>query len=180
MLEGQVRNLLKQYMQRGKVDVFITYEDYISSDYTLKYNKDLAAEYLRYLNQMAEEFHLENDIRVTALSRYPEVLSMEEQSVDEEELWKLLSDPLKEACTKFVETRTREGNHLKEDLLAKLEGLDQKVSLVEERSPQVVWHIGRNWNRRYMNSWKILRLMIIVSQQKLFCFQTRSVMMKKP
>ena len=42
------------------------------------------------------------------------------------------------------------------------------------------WHIGRNWNRRYMNSWKILRLMIIVSQQKLFCFQTRSVMMKKP
>ena len=99
MLEGQVRNLLKQYMQRGKVDVFITYEDYISSDYTLKYNKDLAAEYLRYLNQMAEEFHLENDIRVTALSRYPEVLSMEEQSVDEEELWKLLSDPLKEACT---------------------------------------------------------------------------------
>ena len=41
-------------MQRGKVDVFITYEDYISSDYTLKYNKDLAAEYLRYLNQMAE------------------------------------------------------------------------------------------------------------------------------
>ena len=105
MLEGQVRNLLKQYMQRGKVDVFITYEDYTSSDYTLKYNKDLAAEYLRYLNQMAEEFHLENDIRVTALSRYPEVLSMEEQSVDEEELWKLLSDPLKEACTKFVETR---------------------------------------------------------------------------
>ena len=138
MLEGQVRNLLKQYMQRGKVDVFITYEDYTSSDYTLKYNKDLAAEYLRYLNQMAEEFHLENDIRVTALSRYPEVLSMEEQSVDEEELWKLLSDPLKEACTKFVETRIREGNHLKEDLLAKLEGLDQKVSLVEERSPQVV------------------------------------------
>ena len=110
MLEGQVRNLLKQYMQRGKVDVFITYEDYTSSDYTLKYNKDLAAEYLRYLNQMAEEFHLGN----------------------------LLSDPLKEACTKFVETRIREGNHLKEDLLAKLEGLDQKVSLVEERSPQVV------------------------------------------
>ena len=99
---------------------------------------NLLAENKNYLNQMAEEFHLENDIRVTALSRYPEVLSMEEQSVDEEELWKLLSDPLKEACTKFVETRIREGNHLKEDLLAKLEGLDQKVSLVEERSPQVV------------------------------------------
>ena len=93
MLEGQVRNLMKQYMQRGKVDVFITYENYTSNDYTLKYNNELAAEYLSYLNQMAEEFHLENDVRVTTLSRYPEVLSMEEQSVDEEELWKLLSDP---------------------------------------------------------------------------------------
>ena len=103
MLEGQVRNLMKQYMQRGKVDVFITYEDYTSNDYTLKYNKELAAEYLSYLNQMAEEFHLENDVRVTTLSRYPEVLTMEEQSVDEEQLWKLLEEPLKEACVRFVD-----------------------------------------------------------------------------
>ncbi len=50
MLEGQVRNLMKQYMQRGKVDVFITYENYTSNDYTLKYNNELAAEYLSYLN----------------------------------------------------------------------------------------------------------------------------------
>ena len=138
MLEGEVRNLLKQYMQRGKIDVFITYEDYTSSDYTLKYNRELAAEYLRYLNQMAEEFHLDNDVRVTTLSRYPEVLTMEEQSVDEKELWELLSEPLREACTKFVEARTREGQHLKEDLLSKLQELDRKVTLVEERSPQVV------------------------------------------
>ena len=73
MLEGQVRNLLKQYMQRGKVDVFITYEDYISSDYTLKYNKDLAAEYLRYLNQMAERRfvitpHMKEMSRLTGLA----------------------------------------------------------------------------------------------------------------
>lgn len=138
MLEGQVRSLMKQYMQRGKVDVFITYEDYTSNNYTLKYNKELAAEYLSYLNQMAEEFHLENDVRVTTLSRYPEVLTMEEQSVAEEELWELLSEPLNEACSKFVEARTREGQHLKDDLLSKLDALDQMVNQVEERSPQVV------------------------------------------
>lgn len=138
MLEGQVRSLMKSYMQRGKVDVFINYEDYTSNNYTLKYNKDLAAEYLSYLNQMAEEFHLENDIRTTALSRYPEVLTMEEQSVDEAQLWELLSEPLNEACSKFVEARTREGQHLKEDLLSKLDALDQMVSKVEERSPLVV------------------------------------------
>ena len=136
--ESAIRTLLKKYIQRGKIDVFITYEDYTSNDYTLKYNKELAAEYLSYLNQMAEEFHLENDVRVTTLSRYPEVLTMEEQSVDEEQLWKLLEEPLKEACVRFVEARTREGQHLKEDLLDKLAGLDEKVDRVEERSPKVV------------------------------------------
>ena len=138
MLEGQVRNLMKQFMQRGKVDVFITYEDYASNAYTLKYNKELAAEYLGYLNQMAEEFHIENDVRVTSLSRYPEVLTMEEQSVDEVAMWELLEGPLTEACTRFVEARTREGQHLKEDLIAKLDNLDNMVFAVEKRFPQVV------------------------------------------
>ena len=138
MLEGQVRNLMKQFMQRGKVDVFITYEDYDSNAYTLKYNKELAAEYWGYLNQMAEEFHIENDVRVTSLSRYPEVLTMEEQSVDEVAMWELLEGPLTEACTRFVEARTREGQHLKEDLIAKLDNLDNMVFAVEKRFPQVV------------------------------------------
>ena len=52
MLEGQVRNLMKQYMQRGKVDVFITYEDYTSGSVALKYNRDIAAEYLGYFKEM--------------------------------------------------------------------------------------------------------------------------------
>lgn len=137
-LEGAVRNLLKKYIQRGKVDVFITYEDYSLSCAALKYNRELAKEYLGYIREMAEEFGLENDVKASALSRYPEVLSMEEQSLDEEELWSCLEGTLKEACEKFVATRVREGEHLKEDLLGKLNGLDEKVSMVEERSPQVV------------------------------------------
>ena len=138
MLEGQVRNLMKQYMQRGKVDVFITYENYTSNDYTLKYNNELAAEYLSYLNQMAEEFHLENDVRVTTLSRYPEVLTMEEQSVDEEELWSGLEKAMKGACEQFVQTKTTEGENLKKDIIGKLDGMLEVVARVEERSPQIV------------------------------------------
>ena len=138
MLEGQVRNLMKQYMQRGKVDVFITYENYTSNDYTLKYNNELAAEYLSYLNQMAEEFHLENDVRVTTLSRYPEVLTMEEQSVDEEELWSGLEKAMKGACEQFVQTKTTEGENLKKDIIGKLDGMLEVVARGEERSPQIV------------------------------------------
>ena len=137
-LEGAIRNLLKTYIQRGKVDVFITYEDYSLNCVALKYNRELAKEYLTYIREMAEEFDLENDIKASTLSRYPEVLSMEEQSLDEDELWGFLEGPLREACEKFVATREREGEHLKRDLIEKLNGLDEKVRQVEERSPEVV------------------------------------------
>lgn len=136
--EVAIRNLMKHYMQRGKVDIFITYEDYTQNNMVLKYNHKLAGEYLKYLRQMEEEFHLENDIRVSTLSRYPEIFTMEEQNADEDEMWESLKKVLEEACRKFVETREREGENLRNDLLTKLSDLDEKVRKVEERSPEVV------------------------------------------
>ena len=136
--EGEIRNVMKTYIRRGKVDVFITYEDYTMGGMALKYNAELAKEYLGYLNQMSEELGIENDIRVSTLSRYPDVFTMEEQAPDEEELWNFLEGPLNEACRKFVETRQREGANLKQDLLGKLDGLEAKVDVVEKRSPEVV------------------------------------------
>ena len=136
--EGEIRNVMKTYIRRGKVDVFITYEDYTMGGMALKYNAELAKEYLGYLNQMSEELGIENDIRVSTLSRYPDVFTMEEQAPDEEELWSFLEGPLHEACRKFVETREREGANLKRDLLEKLNGLEAKVDIVEKRSPEVV------------------------------------------
>ncbi|MDE6202673.1 MAG: hypothetical protein K2G19_04280, partial [Lachnospiraceae bacterium] len=71
--ESAIRNELKNYIQRGKIDIFIAYEDYTESNVCVKYNKELAAEYMRYLNQMAEDFSLDNDVRISCLSRYPDV-----------------------------------------------------------------------------------------------------------
>lgn len=137
-LEGSIRNLMKTYIQRGKVDVYITYEDYTINNGTLKYNKELAAEYIACLKQIQQDFDLDYDIKVSTLSRYPDILTMEEQSVDEEELWSILEPPVREACKKFVQTRTQEGHNLEKDLLEKLDGLDKKVTRIEERSPEVV------------------------------------------
>ena len=137
-LEGSIRNLMKTYIQRGKVDVYITYEDYTINNGTLKYNTELAAEYIACLKQIQQDFDLDYDIKVSTLSRYPDILTMEEQSVDEEELWSILEPPVREACEKFIQTRTQEGHNLEKDLLEKLDGLDKKVTRIEERSPEVV------------------------------------------
>ena len=136
--ESAIRNLLKEYIERGKVDVYITYEDYTEDNYSLRYNAALAGEYLGYLNAMAEEFHLENDIRVSTLSRYPDVFVMEEQDIDEKELWSGLEKALRGACEQFVDSRFKEGEALKADLLDKLGTMLSDVDFIEERSPQIM------------------------------------------
>ena len=136
--EASIRNELKKYVQRGKVDVFITYEDFSEHNVAVKYNKDIAADYMKYLSQMAEEFKLENDVRVSTLSRYPEVFELEEQDVDEEAWWNVIESALKKAVDEFVSARIAEGENLKKDLIAKLDGMLEDVAFIEERSPKML------------------------------------------
>lgn len=136
--ESSIRNELKNYMQRGKVDLFISYEDCSENTGYVKYNKEIASEYLKYLRQIADDFGLDNDIRVSTLSRYPDVFSMEEQQEDEDEIWKELDKALKQACQGFVETRINEGENLKNDLMRKLDGMFSHVQFITQRSPQII------------------------------------------
>ena len=124
IFEARIRDLLKKYAQRGKIDIFITYEDLSETNVNLKYNRDIAAEYMDIFEQMASQFHLDNDMTVSALSRYPEVITTEEVKVDEEELWH------------FIEKA--EGEHLKKDLLDKLDNMAGLVDFIEARSPQIM------------------------------------------
>ncbi len=136
--ETAIRGELKNYISRGKVDVFISYEDFSENKSSVSYNKEVAAEYLKYLRQMAQDFGLEEDIRVSTLSKYPEVFTMEDQSMDEEELWKELKKAVSGAAKMFVQTRITEGEHLRDDLIEKLDGMLKLVDVIEARSPQIL------------------------------------------
>lgn len=136
--EAGIRNLLKTYIQRGKVDVYITYEDYTEEKLCLKYNSALAAEYMDCFRRMEEQFGIENDIKVSALARMPEVLTMDQVPEDEDQMWKQLSEAIEAAAEKFVESRIQEGEKLKADLLGKLDYMTELVGFIEERSPVIV------------------------------------------
>ena len=136
--DSAIRTVLKEYLQRGKVDVFVTYEDLSESNVSLVYNQKVAEQYVKYFRQMEEQFGLENDMKVSVLARCPEVLVMEEQQEDEEEIWQLLEKAVRGACEKVVETRVREGEALKCDLLAKLDEMLRMTAFIEERSPQIM------------------------------------------
>lgn len=136
--ESAIRNVLKEYIQRGKVDVFITYEDYTESNVSVKYNESIAAEYVKYYQQIAEKFGLENDMRVSLIGRSPEVFTMEEQTPDEKEIWEGLETAVRGAGEQLAEARTKEGEALRSDLIGKLDGMLKDVDAVEERYPQIM------------------------------------------
>ncbi len=137
-LEGQIRSLLKGYIQRGKVDLFLTYDDYSLGSATVSYHEEVAARYLEGLRAMSAGFGLKDDVTCAVLARLPEVFTMDEQSVDEEALWHHIEPVIREACQAFAHSREREGENLYQDLQGKLALLEQKVRAVQDRSPLVV------------------------------------------
>ncbi len=136
--ESALRNLLKDKIQRGKVDMYITFEDYSAQAASLKFNAALAAEYMQAFREMADRFGIANDVTTSILGRCPEVLSMEAPEADEERLWAILSEAVTIARDRFVASREKEGEQLKEDLLGKLDAMSVWVDEIEERFPQVL------------------------------------------
>ena len=136
--EAGIRTILKKYINRGKVDIYVTYEDYSESKFCLKYNEELANEYMSIFNYMAEQFDIPNDITVSSLSHYPEVITMEEQSGDDDAVWHLLEKAVENACVQFVESRITEGEKLKANLLEKLDYMTGLVDEIENRSPGII------------------------------------------
>lgn len=136
--DSAIRNLLKEYISRGKVDVFVTYEDYSESNVCVKYNENIAIDYWKNLNRLAQKLQMENDVTVSMLSRYPEVFSLEEQTMDEDAIWNVMRDAVLRAAEQFVESRVVEGENLKRDILAKTDKLLELVDYVEKRSPEMM------------------------------------------
>ncbi len=136
--EAGIRSLLKNYIQRGKVDIFISYEDYTEEKLCLKYNGTLASEYMDYFVKMQRQFGIDNDVKVSMLAQMPEVLSMEQVPEDEEQIWQLLAKAVEEAARKFVDSRIQEGEQLKADLLGKLDYMESLVEFIEGRFPLVL------------------------------------------
>ena len=138
VFESRMRDLLKKYATRGKIDIFINYEDDSESQVNLKFNQNIADEYMAIFNNMSEKYNLKNDMTVGGLARFPEVITMDEVQEDEEELWHFIEEAMKAALEQFVNTRILEGENLKKDLLGKLDHMEELFAFVEKRSPEIM------------------------------------------
>lgn len=136
--ESNIRNIIKEMLERGKVDVFISYEDLSEGSMCLKYNESLAREYFDVVSRISSEFAVNNDATATYIARCPEVVVMEEQAVDEEELEEFVSAAIKGAIKELIKVREREGEQLRENLYTKTAVMSDIVDFIFERSPMIL------------------------------------------
>jgi uncharacterized protein (TIGR00255 family) len=148
MFEPAIRTLVQEYVERGKIDIFITYEEYTGSGSAVRYNKALAADYLHALQQMKEDFGFQDTVRLTELSRYPDVLTLEETAIDENEVFKVMEKALREALEALTKARSVEGGKLRDDLLGKLDVMDGYVAEIEKAAPGIVANYRQKLEQR--------------------------------
>ena len=136
--EDAVKQAVKQSVTRGKVDVFVTVNLTQSSDVKIGLNRPVLEGYLAAMRTMAEDYPVRDDLSVSALSRLPDVFTVEKAEQDEDELKAQLLGVLAEALTGYDAMRRTEGEALARDLSAKADAILEKVAFVEARSPQSV------------------------------------------
>ncbi|MDY3905500.1 MAG: YicC/YloC family endoribonuclease [Lawsonibacter sp.] len=136
--EDAIKARVQNTISRGKVDVFVTLDNAGADKVQVSVNKPVADGYYAALKSLAEEYHLSDDISVSLLSRFPEVLLAEKAEEDVEQMAKDICSVLDRALADFDQMRTREGERLRDDILSRSETIEAKVALVEERSPQTV------------------------------------------
>lgn len=137
-LENDVKAYVKKRLSRGKIDVYLTYEDHAAKKETLKFNEDLLSEYIKYFKLISENFDVEYDMSATQVTRLPDVLVLEEQEDDEELLWNILKQALDNAIDKMMDTRGTEGQALAKDIEGKLDFMTTALKEIEIYSPNVV------------------------------------------
>lgn len=136
--EPAIRNQVKEFAKRGKIDIFVSMEQLQENAESIQYNPQIAAAYLSGISQMADEFSVDGTIQAYQLARFPDVFTKAEEDDNEEEWIPIVTQALRDACEKFAESRRIEGEKLAKDLSEKLDHISDLVDKIETRSPQIV------------------------------------------
>ena len=137
-LEDKARILVKDYIKRGRVDLYIKLDLLGSEDVNLMFDDELATQYVSILKQIKDKFDLVDDISVMNIAKFPDVIKTEEKEDDEDKLWSMLKVALENALLKLKEMRSEEGKKLAEDIQNRCDLLKNYIEDIEKYSYNVV------------------------------------------
>lgn len=137
-LEDKIRKAVLNRVARGKIDVYVNYENYSVEGKSLVINKDLAKLYIQELLQLAEENDIQSGIRAIEISKLPDVMNLQMQEDSLETIWTELSECLENALDNFIEMRSLEGSRIKQDLAKRLQNIAKNVDEISHYSTGLV------------------------------------------
>ena len=162
-LDEKLKNYFQSAISRGKVECYVQIESLEEADVEVRLNASLAEGYLKAFRELSERFGLDNDVRVSTLSRNSDLFSIHKTEADEDKIWAAVQSVAAEALERFLEMRTREGDRLREDVLSRAETILGNVAFIEERSPETV----REYNEKLLQRMQTLLADVHVDEQRL-------------
>lgn len=138
-LENKIKKEIKSNISRGKVDVFITFENYSDEGKEVIVNKELVKKYIDEFNKIATENNLKMDIPLAEIVKLPDILTLKD--IDEEvedNIEKELLECVKQAISNFISMREVEGNKIKEDLIKRIDTIEKQVEKISSYSTGLV------------------------------------------
>lgn len=137
-LEDKVRRGIANTILRGRIDAFITVDEYGEKKRTVRVDKELAMAYHNAMRELAGIFEMPTSDNIFHLSKYPDVLKVEEVAEDVEQLWPKLASAIDSAVINLMKMREAEGANIEHDLLERVGKLYTYIATVEERAPQIL------------------------------------------
>ncbi|WP_101772656.1 YicC/YloC family endoribonuclease [Peptostreptococcus faecalis] len=137
-LEDQLRSLIKGYLNRGRVDVYVKFDTLKSSGTNLEYDEDLARQYYGILDRIKSDFNISQEISISEISKFPEVVKVSESEEDEDIMWNMLSIAANSSMEKLSEMRLVEGKKLESDILFRTNLLESSIKEIEKNSGAIV------------------------------------------
>ena len=136
-LEEEIKRKISEKIKRGKLDVFITFENNSIKGKEIKINTEIAREYIKELRKLASEENLLDNIEVTEITKYPDVLSIQNLE-DDDTIKNELLKTVEEATSNLLKMRETEGNRISKDLLNRISKIQQKVIKISSLSTGLI------------------------------------------
>jgi len=136
-LEDKIRRTVSNVLARGRIDVYITLDDFGQKKRTVRVDKELAIAYHKAMNELRELLELPSGETGSLIARYPDVLKVEEIADDITEAWPKLEAATRTALSNLMDMRLAEGANIQKDLLGRIDVLVTHIRFIEERAPKI-------------------------------------------
>lgn len=136
--EERVKTMIKEQVQRGRIELYVNYEEQVGADYSILPNDAVLDQYYAALKHLKDRYALRDDVTLSLLSRHPEAFRVEYMEVDGDAIWSVLEKATAAALVQMVEMRKTEGAKLVEDILERIRQMKSRLEKIEGQSPQIV------------------------------------------